>query len=203
LVSENCNCLILTETRANLTESIVIYPSGQYQNNKPVWVINDSSIYYDGTKWILETISNTYYLESVVGQDCPIGTWHQSSSIPTQVTTVITTKECQNTIEYFGDCVNGICPPRKHTKKSVRPGYNTPACETWKYEEISCRAAEAMYRKVMELRYGISNCCGDDDEKYIIQKELVDLQALIPPAKITPVPPPPLISTVYTTFKAI
>jgi hypothetical protein len=60
-----------------------------------------------------------------------------------------------------------------------------------------------MYRKVMELRYGISNCCGDNDEKYIIQKELVDLQALIPPAKITPVPPPPLISTVYTTFKAI
>lgn len=203
LVPESCNCLVLTETNGTITQNVVIYPSGEYQNNKPVWTFNDSIIYYDGTKWILETVSNNYYLESVVNLNCPVGTWHQSSSIPTQVTTVITTKECQNTIEYFGDCVNGICPPRKHTKKSVRPGYNTPACETWKYEEISCRAAEAMYRKVMELRYGISNCCGDDDEKYIIQKELVDLQALIPPAKITPVPPPPLISTVYTTFKAI
>lgn len=203
LVPEHCKCLILTITTGTTTQNTVIYPSGQYQNNKPVWTFNDSIIYYNGVQWILETISNDYYLESVIDINCPVGTWHQSSSIPTELTTVISTTECQKTIEYFGECINGICPPRKYTKKSVQPGYNTPACERWKYEEISCRAAEAMYRKVLELRYGITNCCADDDERYIIQKELIDLQALIPPAKVVPPPPAPLVSTVYTTFKAI
>lgn len=203
LIPEDCNCLVFTETIGNVTESYAIYQSDTIKNNKPTWIFDGNEIYYDGTNWILNTSTNTYYLESTLDVNCPVGTWHQSSSIPTQLPITITTTQCQKTIEYFGECINGVCPPRKYTKKSVRPGYNTPACESWKYEEISCRASEAMYRKVMELRYGISNCCGDDDEKYIIQKELIDLQALIPPAKITPAPPPAPINTVYTTFKAI
>ena len=74
-----------------------------------------------------------------------------------------------------------MCPPRKNNQKSVTPGYNTPGCEAWKYEEISCRAAEAMYKQVLELRYGISNCCPEEDEQYIVQKELIDLAALYDP----------------------
>jgi hypothetical protein len=70
----------------------------------------------------------------------------------------------------------------KNKQKSVTPGYNTPGCEAWKYEEISCRAAEAMYKQVLELRYGISNCCPEEDKQYIVQKELIDLAALYDPA---------------------
>jgi surface protein len=112
--------------------------------------------------------------------DCPTGTWQQSSSIPNQ--DVYVTTELKYTIEYFGNCINGVCPPVKNKQKSVTPGYNTPGCEAWKYEEISCRAAEAMYKQVLELRYGISNCCPEEDKQYIVQKELIDLAALYDPA---------------------
>jgi hypothetical protein len=91
-------------------------------------------------------------------------------------------------VEYFGSCTNGVCPPVIYPKRSLRPGYNTPACEIWKYEQISCMAAEALYKQVLELRYGISNCCPDDDQKYLIQKELIDLQALVNPNYVCTTP---------------
>jgi hypothetical protein len=30
----------------------------------------------------------------------------------------------------------------------------------------------------MRLRYGISNCCPEEEEKWLIKKELIDLDAL-------------------------
>ncbi len=88
-------------------------------------------------------------------------------------------------VEYFGDCtLDGdvhTCPPPIYPRRSLKPGYNTPYCSTWKYEEISCKAAEALYKQVLELRYGISNCCPEEDQQYIIQKQLIDLKALVNP----------------------
>jgi len=204
-VPKDCDSLILTYNNTNyVLNQLDIF------NNKPRYVYslgnnNAIVVQYDGTKWIVSSnlFSNQvgYYLDCSQDCDCPIGNWHSLSSVPSSLS--VTTTEFLYTIEEFGDCINGTCPPRKYTKKSVRPGYNTPACENWKYEEISCRAAESLYKQVLELRYGISNCCPEDNEQYIIQKELIDLQALIPPAKIIPVPPPPVVSTIYTTFKAI
>ena len=145
------------------------------------------SIYYDGNKWILLVkITDSYEYSQVAtlncGADCacPTGEWIIISSLSNQPS--YTTVEFKYTIEYFGNCINGVCPPIKNSQKSVTPGYNTPGCEAWKYEEISCRAAEAMYKQVLELRYGISNCCPDEDEQYIVQKELIDLAALNDPA---------------------
>jgi hypothetical protein len=91
-------------------------------------------------------------------------------------------------VETFGNCINGICPPIVYPKQSLKPGYNTPACEIWKYEQISCMAAEALYKQVLELRYGITNCCPEDDQKYLIQKELIDLQALVNPDYVCATP---------------
>jgi hypothetical protein len=88
-------------------------------------------------------------------------------------------------VEYFGNCtlVDDIhtCPPPVYPRRSLKPGYNTPYCSTWKYEEISCKAAEALYKQVLELRYGISNCCPEEDQQYIIKKQLIDLKALVNP----------------------
>ena len=40
----------------------------------------------------------------------------------------------------------------------------------------------------MRLRYGMSNCCPEDDETWLIKKELIDLAALVDPNYIcTPV----------------
>jgi hypothetical protein len=144
------------------------------------------SIYYDGNKWILLVkITDSYEYSQVATLncgadcDCPTGEWNIISSLSNQPS--YTTVEFKYTIEYFGNCTNGVCPPIKNKQKSITPGYNTPGCEAWKYEEVSCRAAEAMYKQVLELRYGISNCCPDEDEQYIVQKELIDLAALNDP----------------------
>ncbi len=88
-------------------------------------------------------------------------------------------------VEYFGNCTLEddvySCPPPVYPRRSLKPGYNTPYCSTWKYEEISCKSAEALYKQVLELRYGISNCCPEDDQQYLIKKQLIDLKALVNP----------------------
>ena len=84
-------------------------------------------------------------------------------------------------IEHFGDCINGQCPVVPLPKRKVKPGYSTPSCDIEKYEKITCRSSEILYKQVMRLRYGISNCCPEDDEKWLIKKELIDLDALRDP----------------------
>jgi len=95
-------------------------------------------------------------------------------------------------VEYFGNCtLDGdvhTCPPPIYPRRSLRPGYNTPHCSTWKYEEISCKAAEALYKQVLELRYGISNCCPEEDQQYLIKKQLIDLKALVNPDYVCSTP---------------
>jgi len=91
---------------------------------------------------------------------------------------------------YYGDCSvfeepglgkTGFCKQYFPNDRKVKPGYNTPICSADKYDKITCNFADAAYKSVLELRYGISNCCPEDDEKWIIQKELIELQALTDP----------------------
>lgn len=69
------------------------------------------------------------------------------------------------------------CPVQR-IGRLVEPGYTVPACTPDKYESISCKAAEILYHRVLSERYGISNCCPEEDEIYLIRKELIDLAAL-------------------------
>ena len=73
------------------------------------------------------------------------------------------------------------CPAIVYPRRSVQPGYNTPACTIAKYEKISCRSADVYYKQVLYLRYGISDCCPEDTDKWLIKKELIDLDALRDP----------------------
>jgi hypothetical protein len=66
-------------------------------------------------------------------------------------------------------------------KRKIKPGYSVPTCDIDKWEKITCRASEILYKEVMRLRYGLSNCCPEDDEKWLIKKELIDLAALVDP----------------------
>ena len=151
-VPELCNELIITKTTyiENIPyysyyfifQNSPAYPGPVYVNDKPTWHDNgnDVYIYYDGTKWIfglnvnsmpILPVYNTIGFINCNGDcDCPTGTWQQSSSIPNQ--DVYITTELKYTIEYFGNCINGVCPPIKNKQKSVTPCYNTPGCESWK-----------------------------------------------------------------------
>lgn len=86
-------------------------------------------------------------------------------------------------IETFGDCTETStdvwdCPPVIYPRRSVKPGYHTPACSNEKYEKISCKSAEVYYKQVLYLRYGISDCCPGENDKWIIKKELIDMDAM-------------------------
>lgn len=84
--------------------------------------------------------------------------------------------------EYFGNCQNGVCPPPVFkNNRTVKPGYNTPICTPAKYDEITCKFADILYKIALEKRYGITNCCPEEDDKWLIKKELIDLQALKDP----------------------
>jgi hypothetical protein len=89
-------------------------------------------------------------------------------------------------IETYGDCSETTpdiweCPAIIYPRRSVQPGYNTPACTIAKYEKISCKSAEVYYKQVLYLRYGISDCCPDENDKWLIKKELIDMDALRDP----------------------
>ena len=87
-------------------------------------------------------------------------------------------------LEVFGECQTTetigiyVCPETR-PKRKIKPGYSVPTCDTDKWEKITCRSSEILYKEVMRLRYGMSNCCPEDDEKWLIKKELIDLAALV------------------------
>jgi hypothetical protein len=185
LEPEGCDCLIRTVTIGSSVTSTVLNASGTLINFKNSWDATPGGslyIYYNGSQWIMNNSSEQpqYYLPPSK-YDCPSGTWKPFSSIPQETPTVISTVSCQSFYQYFGDCNNGACPAPIYPKRGIKPGYNTPACSAEKYEEISCKASQILYRQVLTLRYGISNCCPEEDEYWLVKKELIDLAALYNP----------------------
>lgn len=75
------------------------------------------------------------------------------------------------------------CPPPVLPKRFIKPGYFVPSCDTEKYEKFACKSSEILYKTVLEKRYGISNCCPDTDmgERWLVKKELADLQGALDP----------------------
>ena len=184
LQPEDCNCLVYTFTQDSTVTTSIKYATGELINNRPSWDATPgvTFIYYNGTQWIMNNSAEepAYYLPPS-DSHCPEGTWHPVHNIPTPQAITITTVKCKAYYTFYGDCNNGVCPPPVYIKRSVKPGYNTPACSAEKYEKISCKASQALYRNVLKLRYGISNCCPEEEEYWLVKKELIDLAALYDP----------------------
>jgi hypothetical protein len=80
-----------------------------------------------------------------------------------------------------GPCVDNRCPVDVPFK-SVRPGYNSPACSTEYYERIACSYSHILYKDVIAQRYGIAPCCPEDDlYRLDIKFQLLELQAIMNP----------------------
>jgi hypothetical protein len=77
-----------------------------------------------------------------------------------------------------GPCVDGRCPSGVPLK-TIRPGYNTPACSDQYYERIACSYANILYKDVISQRYGIAPCCDQDDiYRLHIKFQLLEMQAI-------------------------
>jgi len=91
------------------------------------------------------------------------------------------TVDSTSVFKTYGACINEVCPVPTFPKRTVRPGYNTPGCSPEKYEQIMCNFSEGYYREVIVQAYGITPCCGEDDYKWEIKKELIQLKAIEDP----------------------
>ena len=200
---QECECINMTLTVNNENSPIILYgvlqPTGNIVNDKPEYKYN----VIDG-EYIISWDSNTNcwllikngFTEDIIAAtlcnslnaNCPIGTWLSNdvgiinavSEFCTDGTTTVGTTFPEY-IQNFGSCINGVCPVEILPKRKVKPGYSTPSCDIDKYEKITCRSSEILYKQVMRLRYGLTNCCPEDDEKWLIKKELIDLDALRDP----------------------
>lgn len=85
------------------------------------------------------------------------------------------------TVNIFGECVDGQCPQPPQPKRQVTPGYDTAACSTDYYEKVECTFSELMYKDVLAERYGISNCCPEEEMKWVIKHEMLMLDVLVNP----------------------
>jgi hypothetical protein len=189
---DRCTCINL---EVNESGTIIDYtlPIEDYDNNgNPIYSDGTVSLTYDTDSncWGIYYGSSQFPTATMCGMltaSCPLGIF-VGQSTTTYVTTDCTVTplppalEATDIVKYFGLCQQGVCPPPVFVNnRTVRPGYNTPICTPAKYDAITCSFADAMYRLVLEKRYGITNCCAEENENAIVQKELIDLQALRDP----------------------
>jgi hypothetical protein len=183
---ETCDCFTLTTSEG---ETFTFYPLTIDIYGNPVYTTSDGRIISYEPKnfcWRFDVFLDfNYFFCQDLYVSCPIGNWFAPDTPFTAVSQL-----CPNDNEFtvydhfetFGECKNGVCPPPVFkNNRTVKPGYNTPNCNADRYDEITCKFADVMYKVVLEKRYGITNCCPDDDEKWILLKELIDLQALHDP----------------------
>lgn len=148
--------------------------------SKQYYILEDCNIDDPELPIITGTDLSAYVGQIVTLNSCPEICWQVNE---TDLTIGAQTVHIENTYATCQLCVP--VPPQPtppvYKYKSVRPGYNTPGCSPEKYEEYMCNFSEAMYRHVMRDAYGIDPCCGDDDIKWQIKKELIQLKAITDP----------------------
>jgi hypothetical protein len=180
-----CECITLTVEIERVPITYIFIIVGYDENGIPIYGNEGTEvqIYWNGKVWQFIFNDEDYQLDGVVSSsECPIGTWDGNENIITE--------ECLDPVptidtdffETFGECKHGVCPPRTFpNKRVITPGYNTPICTPEKYDMITCNFADVMYNIVLEKRYGITNCCPEEVHKWMVKKELIDLQALKDP----------------------
>jgi hypothetical protein len=122
-------------------------------------------------------------LEQYVGgivslQFCPEICWTVSEA--PQISQDPQTVVVQNS---YSDCESCYPEPEPEVEvtykyRSVQPGYCTPGCSKEFYEKVTCKYADAMYKKMVGLRYGIEMCCQDDIDRIRRDKAILDNKVL-------------------------
>ena len=106
----------------------------------------------------------------------------------------VTIEECEpefvispevEVLECFEDCetCTYIPPPipLELKQRTVKPGYDTKCCPADYIKQISCNFSEAIYQEIAKERFGVEICCDKDINKWIIKKQLLDLDCLKDP----------------------
>ena len=174
-------CWSITSTRET-TNSTIVFVENEYD------LCLDCIT--DVNPCICSTITNLSDTSQVFSYfDCGGKEQRTSSLKPGQISDKFCARKInapENYIIQYGECsiINGNdykCPTVPLPKRTVTPGYNTPACTTEYFDKVSCAYAEVMYSIALEQRYGITSCCAEELEKWEIKYELLMMAAILDP----------------------
>jgi hypothetical protein len=143
--------------------------------NPPCYILTNCE---DPNEYIITNTNLSAYVGQVIYIDgCPGTCWsvNLAPDCNGAVPVVVTTS--------FPDCISCLPPvpvpvPEDLHPRRIKPGYYTPGCPPQYTEKVNCRFAQAMYSHMLVRRYGITLCCAQDDLKWRIKKQLLDLKAL-------------------------
>lgn len=155
---------------------------------------------------IQDDIITNFDLSEVVGQVITLrdennkpldGCWRvfQIAYQPIQEDIVLGVYKCYEECE---DCLPPAPTPYPLKPRIVDPNYSTGNCDPDIVEGIFCKHAENEHKQVMSKRFGIKDCCPEDEDKIFIEYEKVKL--LLKESK-NPTPDPcstePIINEYY------
>lgn len=97
---------------------------------------------------------------------------------------VIALEDCEGPTIECQECIDNLPgPPVPPTPvfelhpRSVKPGYNTPACDPAYTEKVLCNYAEQAFDEMAKARYGIKICCEHDFDYWDLKKQILELKA--------------------------
>lgn len=86
--------------------------------------------------------------------------------------------KCYTTCEA---CLPVVTPPIVPKQRVQDPGYNPGVCNPEYLERVKCTLGEIHHKEMLNKRFGITNCCPEEDEKWFIKNELLNLELITDP----------------------
>ena len=114
---------------------------------------------------------------------------------PVTIDVVLGVYKCYDECE---DCLPPAPTPYPLKPRTVDPNYTTGNCDPDIVEGVFCKHAESEYKKVLNKRFGIKDCCPEDEDKIYMNNEKIKL-LLIQSKNPTPDPcsTDPIINEYY------
>ena len=130
----------------------------------------------------LNSLGLGFFTYTLTGNDCTIEVYGNSTYGGIGVgKTIVLTPTC-NTIT-TPPC--DLCLPQPEPEapvvlntRFVKPGYSTPFCSPEYTERVNCNYGDQLYNKMLSARYGLTVCCDESFDKWLIKKELLDLDSI-------------------------
>jgi photosystem II stability/assembly factor-like uncharacterized protein len=150
--------------------------------NPPVtcYILTDCNILASPIERLEVSTNLSAYVEQVVQIEGSDKCWNVSQTVgcdcPIEVTVTYSSTTCD------------LCPPTVPETirlRKVAPG-QPPTCDPELFKTVNCTYAEAWYRKVLSLRFGINVCCDYDLDSAFVNWEVLNLQKLYDPLVCCP-----------------
>lgn len=144
---------------------------------------DDSSFRLEDCAGVLDDIITNFDLTDLVGEVITIkdednkpleGCWRVFTIpfVEVEEELVLGVYKCYEECE---DCLPTPPHPFPLKPRTVDPNYTTGNCDPEIVEETFCKNGENQYKKVLNKRFGIQDCCPEDEDKIYIQKEKIKL----------------------------